>query len=68
MFKVSLFENNVVKDVFDTHRHVDQDVELFDITAEEHAMIAASGKHGDFKMVDGHIVYDPFIVPVTNEK
>ena len=59
MYKVSLFENNVIKDVFDVRRHVDKSVEVFDITEEEKNMIDASGKHGDFKYIDGRIVYEP---------
>lgn len=61
MFKVLLNNNQRVIDVFDTDRYVENNVSLVEITAEEHAMIAASGFNGDFKMVDGKIVYDPEI-------
>lgn len=59
MFKVLLNTNQRVVHVFDTRRYVENEESLVEITAEEHAMIATSGKHGDFKMVNGQIIYNP---------
>lgn len=59
MYTVSLFEDSRVLDVYDTEVYVDVGVEIFEISNDDFQKINASGRLGDWRYVDGAIVYAP---------
>jgi hypothetical protein len=62
MFAVSIHEDNRVLNVYDTDVLVDEGIEIFPITPEEQRLLWERGANGDFRYVDGKIVFDPVLI------
>ena len=67
MYVVSKSQDNRIMDLYDTEVYLDEGVEVFPITNEEHKRIWESGCNGDWRYLDGSVVYDPLPRPELPE-